>query len=306
MKYAAVGLLFLALGYFFHRNQVRDVGSEKLFPKHEVVTITLNDGTVETLDVNSSKKIKSPRGKVVGNQNGSKLTYHGIDMDGENTNAEKLVYNTLEVPYGKRFDVVLSDGTHIFLNSGTTFRYPVKFLKGLDRNVYLTGEAYFDVKADKDHPFIVHADALDIQVLGTRFNVSHYPEDTTVNTVLVEGAVELSQDGDAESGRGTLLSSGFKAEWRKAGNDIAVESVDTAIYTAWLQGRLVFRNTPFRKIRQALERKYNVTIDNDNKNLDAQLFDATFDIETIEEVLESFATSYAIYYNIDNNKVIIE
>ena len=217
------------------------------------------------------------------------------------------MYNTLKVPYGKRFDVVLSDGTHVFLNSGTSLRYPVQFLKGFDRTVFLTGEAYFDVAKDKEHPFTVHADELDIEVLGTKFNVSHYPEDTNINTVLVEGSVELhTKEGDRQHKEGTLLKPGFKAEWRKAGNDIAIEKVDTEIYTAWVQGKLVFRNTPFRKIRQALERKYNVTIKNRNKDLDGQLFDATFDIETIEEVLESFNKSYAIKYRIEDNEVIIQ
>src|SRR5680860_157946 len=93
---------------------------------------------------------------------------------------------------------------------------------------------------------------------------------------------------------------------RKAGNDVAIEKVDTEIYTIWVQGQLVFRNTPFRKIRQALERKYNVTIKNRNTDLDEQLFDATFDIETIEEVLESFNKSYAIDYKIEDNEVIIQ
>ncbi len=308
MKYAAVGLVFLALGYFVQRNQMKCNSPGKLVPKEETITITLDNGTIEALDPLANRTVKDAHGNIIGNQDRSKLTYReAVAPIAKGNVPQKLVYNTLKVPYGKRFDVVLSDGTHVFLNSGSSLRYPVKFLKGLDRTVFLTGEAYFDVSKDKEHPFTVHADELDIEVLGTKFNVSHYPEDGNINTVLVEGLVELHKKGkEEESAGGTLLNPGFKAEWRKAGNDIAIEKIDTDIYTAWVQGKLVFRNTPFRQIRRALERRYNVTIKNKNRDLDEQVFDATFDIETIEEVLESFNKSYAIEYRIEDNEVIIQ
>ena len=307
-KYAAVGIMFLALGHFFHENQSWEQDCGKLVPKEEAVTITMDNGAIEILNPETSKSVKNSKGKIVGNQNGTKLTYHGDnDPDSDDADTETWVFNTLKVPYGKRFDVVLSDGTRVFLNSGSSLRYPVQFLKGFDRSVFLIGEAFFDVAKDKEHPFTVHADDLDIKVLGTKFNLSHYPEDRNINTVLVEGSVELHKKGkEEESAGGTLLKPGFKAEWRKTGNFFAIENVDTDIYTAWLQGRLVFRNTSFRQIRQALERRYNVTIKNKNKDLDEQVFDATFDIETIEEVLESFNKSYAIEYRIKDNQVIIQ
>jgi ferric-dicitrate binding protein FerR (iron transport regulator) len=171
----------------------------------------------------------------------------------------------------------------------------------------LTGEAYFEVTKDQEHPFIVNTDDIDVKVLGTKFNVSHYPEDTSISTVLVEGSVELHEwdDSGKDISDPVLLKPGFMAEWNKPDRLMSVENVDTRIYTAWVQGKMIFRNTTFRKIRQALERKYNVTIINNNTDLDDQLFDATFDIETIEQVLQSFNKSYAINYKIENNKVII-
>ncbi len=306
MKYAAVGLVFLVLGYFFQQNQGNHTG--KLVPNEEAITIILDNGTIKTLDPLMVRDVKDAYGNIIGNQHRSKLTYiESADSIAKDPPIKELVYNTLKVPYGKRFDVVLSDGTHVFLNSGSSLRYPVQFLKGFDRTVFLTGEAYFDVARDKKHPFTVYADELNIKVLGTKFNVSHYPEDKNINTVLVEGSVEIhTKVKGGEYKEGTLLEPGFKAEWEKAGNDITIENVDTEIYTAWVQGKLIFRNTSFLKIRQALERKYNVRIKNWNKDLDQQLFDATFDIETIEEVLESFSKSYAIKYKIEDNEVIIQ
>lgn len=301
LKYAAVGLLFLAIGHLYQQEYFSTEQKETLVPNEELITIELDNGKVETIDVTGNKKVRSADGKVIGTQKQSQLVYSGAE------NVNELVFNTLKVPYGKRFDVVLSDGTHVFLNSGSSLRYPIKFLTGSERTVFLMGEAYFDVAKDEDHPFIVNTDNIDIRVLGTQFNVSYYSEDPSINTVLVEGSVELKEDNGqgGETAASTLLKPGFMAEWNKTNREMSVENVDTRIYTAWLQGKLIFRNTTFRKIRQALERKYNITIINKNPNLDDQLFDATFDIETIEQVLESFNKSYAIDYKITDNKVII-
>ncbi|NAS12297.1 FecR family protein [Poritiphilus flavus] len=303
IKYAAALTLLLTIGYFFNKqNQTEDIISNRLVPKVEQVTITLDDGTVKELTPTENKKIRKADGTVVGSQEHSKLTYS------KGTKTEELVYNTLHVPHGKRFDVVLSDGTHIFLNSGTTLRYPIAFVDKQPRTVFLNGEAYFDVAKNTEHPFVVNANGIDVQVLGTKFNVSNYAEEMGINTVLVEGSVELQRKDElhAKEKKPLLLTPGFMAHWDRASNEIGVENVDTRLYTAWIEGKLVFRNTSFLKIRHTLERKYSVTIKNRNKELDEQLFDATFDIETIDEVLESFSKSFAIDYSIIDNEVIIE
>mgnify|MGYP003663535376 FL=1 len=256
---------------------------------------------METLKTDGNREVKDEEGNIIGTQNNTQLSYTAKAED------QKLIYNTLNVPYGKKFDVVLSDGTHVYLNSGTSLRFPVAFIKGASRKVFLTGEAYFDVKEDKKHPFVVNANEIDIQVLGTKFNVSHYPEDANINTVLVEGAVELLRTEEGTSDLESVkLKPGNKAEWHKNSNEISVSNVDTGLYTAWVKGKLVFRNTSFKQIREALQRHYNVNIINNNSHLEEQLFDATFDIETIDEVLESFNKSWAIDYTILDNEVIIK
>ncbi|MDF0718134.1 DUF4974 domain-containing protein [Muricauda sp. 334s03] len=303
LKYAAVLTLFLSLGYLYHQQgQIDHLEKNTLVPKVESVTITLDDGTIEELVPTENKKIRNANGTLIGSQDHSKLTYSKA------TKAEELVHNTLYVPHGKRFDVVLSDGTHIFLNSGTTLRYPIAFVEKEHRTVFLNGEAYFDVAKNAEHPFVVNVNGLIVKVLGTKFNVSNYVEDAGINTVLVEGSVELYKNDTQHGNDGSplLLKPGFMARWDRASNEIGVENVDTRLYTAWIDGKLVFRNTSFRKIRHTLERKYSVTIKNRNSELDEQLFDATFDIETIDEVLESFSKSFAIDYYIKDNEVIIE
>ncbi len=308
LKYAAVITVSIGVSYLYQKSNSKSpspievVEETILIPKEEAITIQLDDGTIKTINANEETEIRDSKGNLVGSLSKSKVVYSVT------SNIEKLVYNTIKVPFGKRFDVILSDGTHVFLNAGTSLRYPVKFIEGLQRDVYLKGEAYFNVTENKEHPFIVHADKMNVEVLGTEFNISHYSEDQIINTVLVEGSVQIYSDSknSKNTGDSIRLKPGFKAEWNKSRREIEVDNVDTRIYTAWIEGKLIFRNATFLQIRNRLERHYNVTIKNGNVDLDAQLFDATFDIETIDEVLETLSKSYAIEYNIVNNEVLIK
>jgi len=211
----------------------------------------------------------------------------------------------LTVPYGKRFDIVLSDSTQVHLNAGTSIKYPVKFIKGKDREVHLTGEAFFEVAKDAGHPFIVNANGLNIRVLGTKFNVSAYPEDSTTKTMLVEGSVGLYQDIAYNPEKTTFLKPGHLASLNKANKDISVERAEISLYTGWMKGNLIFRHVPFKNIIKKLERHYNVVITNHNKALGNELFTASFDNATLEQVLETFQNNYGLEYRIEKDEIII-
>ena len=245
------------------------------------------------------RSLTNPAGEIISFQKGTRLQYNSIAQ------VQTLTYNTLTVPYGKRFEVVLSDGTHVFLNSGTSLRYPVNFIKGQNREVFLKGEAYFNVTEDTKHPFIVNSGPLRTQVLGTQFNISSYSEDESILTVLVEGSVKVYSEIAEETGKEAILQPGQKAAWSRSTKNIVVNEADIELHTAWIDGRIVFRKLPFSSILKKLERHYNVTIVNHNKALDSEMFRASFDIETIEEVMESFNRNYNIDYTIKNNQIII-
>lgn len=143
----------------------------------------MDDGSVKIINDANEAQIVNSNGSVIGIQKGNKMVYDGISASNE------LVYNELKVPYGKRFDIVLSDGTNVSLNAGTTIKYPVKFLPGKEREVYLMGgEAFFNVVKDTKHPFRVNAQELNVEVLGTKFNMAVYSEDESSDIVLVEGS----------------------------------------------------------------------------------------------------------------------
>ena len=261
----------------------------------------MSDGSVKVIDEKGDFKIKDRDGNELGTQNGNAIIYN------DKVKIEKLVYNTLTVPYGKRFTLKLSDGTKVNLNAGTSLRYPVKFIEGQNRQVFVeTGEAYFNVTKDAKHPFIVSNNKVNIRVLGTQFNVSSYPEDINVSTVLVEGSVSLYNSGDVyKTENATLLKPGYLADWDKRNKSIKIEKADIEVHTAWINGRIILKHMKFGNIIKKLERHYNVKIKNNNKSLEEELITATFDIETIEQVFELINELHPIAYKIINNQIII-
>ena len=310
-KYAAVFIVALGMLYFYKTNtsvktiETKDntIVDTKPINNSGEITLSLANGNVEVISENGERKVYDTDGKLVGVQKGNQLNY----AQNKGKTLDKLVYNELTVPFGKRFDLVLSDGTNVKLNAGTSIKYPVQFIKGKDRKVFIKGEAYFDVTKDKDHPFIVNANNINVEVLGTEFNMSFYPEDNDINTVLVEGSVKLYEsDKENSVKKPTILRPGYKAAWSKNKEKMSINKVDVNTYTAWKDGNLIFKNTSFNNILKKLERKFNIVIDNKNAFLDKQIYTAYFlDNESIENILEYFSEDTAFNYTIDNNKITI-
>jgi transmembrane sensor len=296
---AASIIVLLSIGWAYQKNIFKTENTSIIDPN--AITLQLANGEIQVISSNKKSQVTDSDGNVVGNQNGNKIVY-----DTE-TSVEKLVYNTLKIPYGKRFELQLSDGTVVHLNSGTTLKYPVKFIAGENRQVFLDGEAFFDVTKDKKHPFIVNADNLNVRVLGTHFNVSSYPEDAQTDVVLVEGSVGLYSGNETfDATKNTVLKPGFKGSFNKNNRSIATKAVNTSVYTSWMQGRLTFRNMSFRDISKKLERHYNVTIETQNKKLADEKFYASFGDEPIEKVLSYFNDIHGINYVIKNNEIVIK
>ena len=299
-KYAAlfigvIGLLFFYRNGFFE-NKTSKTG---ISTSEENITLTLENGDLEVIRDKAEKSITDDRGETIGVQKGSKLVYtEGI------TNNNNPVYNELKVPYGKRFELVLSDKTRVYLNAGSSLRYPIKFIENRKRQVFLKGEAYFSVTENKEHPFLVNADQIDIEVLGTEFNISVYPEDVEIRTVLVEGMVKVSES-DLEQ-YNTLLEPGHLAAFSRENGTMDITKVDTSLYTAWKDGILLFRNTPFSSIKKKLERHFNISIVNNYEFLDDQIYTASFyKEEDVEQILKVFKEDTPFEYRMENKTIII-
>jgi transmembrane sensor len=168
--------------------------------------------------------------------------------------AKGPLYNTITTPRGGQYQVTLADGTKVWLNAESSLRFPTAFT-GKDREVELTGEAYFEVKADKDKPFLVQAGQTETRVLGTNFNIMAYSDEGAVKTTLLEGAVSM--------GLGThsaLLQPGQQGQYDDGKNIIATRAVNTRAVVAWKDGYYFFDRTPVKSVMRQIARWYDVTI----------------------------------------------
>lgn len=298
-KYAAILVVMLGAFYFYNNSDFSGSKENVIIPKENDIVLQSSDQSEETIDISEAKDITDQFGRIIGKQEKNKLVYFRAFSEGQ------LVYNTLMVPYGKTFEVQLSDGTVVYLNSGTSLKYPVQFLKNKRRQVFLKGEGYFKVAKDKKHPFTVNTEDINVEVLGTQFNVSNYIEDLRTDIVLVEGKVSLYR-GNKSAENQVFLVPGLRGSNAKGQQKITTEAVNTDYYTAWIKGSLVFKNASFATIIKKLERRYSVTFINENKILGKEIFNARFDNEPIEVVLKYFSDSYAINYNINEDQITIK
>lgn len=298
-KYAAILILVLGGFYFYKNSNLTQSKQNVVIPREDEIVLQIGNESGQTIDPADARNVTDKFGNIIGKQEKNRLVYSGTNTNG------KLVYNTIKIPYGKKFEVQLSDGTLVHLNAGTTLQYPLQFVKGQNRQVYLIGEAYFEVAKDKAHPFTVNTQEVNVEVLGTKFNVNTYTENTTTDIVLVEGKVSLYKYQKTDHNQ-VYLKPGIKGSNIKGQPGITTEQVNTDYYTAWVKGSLVFKNASFDDIIRRLERQYNVTFINRNKMLGKEIFNARFDNEPIEAVLKYFSDSYAIDYIIDRDKITIK
>ncbi|MFL2606679.1 MAG: FecR family protein [Candidatus Marisimplicoccus sp.] len=220
-------------------------------------------------------------------------------------NLETFVKNTIDVPYGKRFKLNLSDGTMVYLNSGSSFTYPVSFIDGIDREVFLSGEAFFDVSSDSLNTFKVVSTGSYVEVYGTKFNFKDYQEDNFSEVILTEGS--LGVKNTISNSETIVLRPGDKAKVNYAGEGVEIKEVNTMLYTSWIDGRIIFRDENINNMITKLERIYDVIIINNNDKLNDEYINATIltETESIENVLDYLEEIYNLNYKIINNKIII-
>ncbi len=200
--------------------------------------------------------------------------------------ANEEAYSTMAVPYGRRAEIVLPDGTKVWLNSGTQITYPNAF-KGDKREVFIQGEAYFEVAHNKEKPFHVYAKNVDVKVLGTSFNVRAYPDEKQLKTTLVEGSVALSYGANMENA--VKLTPGKMAVY-ETDKKIVVANTNLEAHTSWHLGYLYLKNEPLPDLLKTLERYYNVSIHLADNGEEERSFSGRLGLQQdIKEVMEIIA-----------------
>ncbi|MBE9509577.1 MAG: DUF4974 domain-containing protein [Bacteroidetes bacterium] len=216
-----------------------------------------------------------------------------------NLSKEEGLYTEINVAYGSKLRTELPDGTVVWLNSGSTLKYPQSFSKR-NRQAILSGEAYFDVTPDRLHPFVVKTEALDLKVLGTQLNVMAYPDENYVLTTLEKGRISIERPNAGKKiSRFCFLEPGEHAVFQKKSGAIRRFMTDTDKYTSWKEGKLIFRNDPLALVIKRLERWYNTDIEiAGDKNLPETPYTMTIEDETITQVLEYLSVASPISWEI--------
>lgn len=212
-------------------------------PGHNKATLILADGTVVPLDSAGEQQIG--RGIL---QSKGQLRYTAEAKSGS------IQFNTLATPRGGQFRLTLPDGSRVWLNSASSLRYPTAF-NGGQRVVELKGQGYFEIAQAPSQPFIVKVNSMEVQVLGTRFDVMAYPDENVVNTTLLNGAVQVKNAGATR-----LLRPGQQAVLNGGNNHITIQQADTTKVIAWKNGLFLFDNMDLQTILREVSRWYNVEV----------------------------------------------
>ncbi len=203
----------------------------------------------------------------------------------------EFVSQKITVPSGIRSQIVLPDSTHVWLNSGSSIRYNIPFAKGV-REVNLSGEGYFEVTHDPDHPFSVHTNKGWVKVLGTAFNIKSYEEEPEVEVALMEGKLSFTADNEGKTNE-VILRPGERAVFEKnKGIIIHREPLDK--YIAWRYEKLVFDETPMEEVARCLERWFGVKVVLTDPRLKNYRFTTTFENQSLQQVLELLELSSPI------------
>ncbi|RKR83376.1 FecR family protein [Mucilaginibacter gracilis] len=216
---------------------------------------------------------------------------------------QALKLATASTHAGEMKIITLSDGSRITLNNQTSIKYPEEFNQNT-REVFLTGEAFFEVKHDANKPFRVHTDKLAVQVLGTSFNIQAYPDESGLDVAVASGKVGVFANG-ARDGKTYMLLPGQQLSYNRKNLAFSPSTIATAAIIAWQKGTLVFKNEKLEAIARRLERFYGVKIRFKNKKLMATELSLKANNLSLESVMKALGSAGEFNYSIKNKQVLI-
>ncbi len=255
IKYAAIlALPIMVASFFLYRSFNYDdptstfIELEMQISELKESSLITDEGEVVSLQLKNNETVVEIDGTEI-HKKDSTLLYNA-----RKKKVEEVKYNSLVTPRSKVYSVVLADGTKVWLNASSAIKYPVYFT-GKTRKVFLIGEAYFEVKRDTTHPFIVSTNKMEVEVLGTSFNVMAYPEDKVAETTLVSGKVNVKTDANE-----LILEPGMTAQLNKTNNLLNQTKTDTELITSWRFGKYIFKYENLESVMAKLSRWYNVDV----------------------------------------------
>ena len=304
IPYAAAILLFCLLSLFLYykftpkqtgqivdnlpdTNEIRNI-----LPGGNKAILTLSNGQI--IDLNNS-------------QNGALVTQSNIKIEKsngllsyspENDQTSQMLFNTVSTPNGGQYQLILSDGTKVWLNAASSLRYPVSF-KANERRVELTGEAYFEVTSNKKKPFRVFSKDMEVTVLGTHFNINAYSNEASAQTTLLEGSVRVNVQNNV-----SLLKPGQQARVFPSHDIKVINDVETEAVIAWKNEKFQFVRADIKTVMRQIERWYDVTVEYD-ANISTHFGGSISRNVNLDQVLNILQQTDKVKFEVKGNKVIV-
>ncbi|MEO6707575.1 MAG: FecR domain-containing protein, partial [Ginsengibacter sp.] len=306
---AASVLIVLVAGISFlyiNRNENRQIPGNvtkitilknDIAPGGNKAVLTLSNGSSIVLD-NAQNGTLTQQGnaKVVKLDNG-KLVY----QKDENTNAVAVQYNTITTPRGGQYQLVLSDGSKVWLNASSSIRFPTAFT-GRERDVEIIGEVYFEVAHNVEMPFHVKVNGMDVAVLGTHFNINAYDDEDVTKTTLLEGSIKVSKGN-----KNTLITPGEQAQIADKNDKIEIKkNVDLEEIVAWKNGKFIFQDVDIHSIMRQLERWYNITVSYEGNMPNEEFVGVISRDVNISQILNMLERTGTVKFKIEGRKIIVK
>lgn len=306
LRYSSVAVLILGITItsliYFRHNQFQNYFSEfDLSAETDVACLVLGDGsTIDLTDHSVVSYAMAGKELLI-----DSVPYKQIEL-AENTSKnkhEKL--NQLIVPNGKRSFINLPDGSKVWLNSGSRLVYPDSFEGKKNRELALQGEAFFEVHANKQQPFIVHTDALDVVATGTRFNVKAYENESEIETVLAEGKVDVLTTGFNLFGANKeSLNPNQKLVFTRGSSEMKLAVANVEHATSWIDGFLVFEREPLESVLQRVARYYNVHFHLDDEKVSTYTISGKLYLkDSINTILRIIADIVPVNYTLNESEI---
>lgn len=305
----AAVILIIITGLFYY-SQIehftpteQQAHSQTIIPGGNKAFLTLADGTRISLTDATNGDIAKQAGVTI-----SKTTDGQLIYTAHNTVEQSDTYNTIETPNGGQYQLLLPDGTTVWLNASSSLKYPTNFAIKGQRRVELTGEAYFEVAKDKKRPFIVTTNNIseklkeqEVEVLGTHFNINAYNDDNTIKTTLLEGSVRVKSSPSLV----IILNPGQQSI--NNGNDLKIADVNTEYAVAWKDGYFRFNDKTLEMAMKEISRWYNVNVSYKNKALKNEPLAGTISkYSSIGQVLKKMELTGAFHFTVKAREIMVE
>ncbi len=300
-------VLVAGLSYLYiSRNENKEIPGN--FAKNKIIknditpggnkaVLTLANGSAIVLDSAQNGTLTQQGNVKVIKLDSGKLIY----QKDENTNVATVQYNTITTPRGGQYQLVLADGSKVWLNAASSIRFPTTFT-GKERDVQITGEAYFEVTHNSEIPFHVKANNMDVAVLGTHFNINAYDDEGVMKTTLLEGSVKVS-----EGNKSVTIVPGEQALIAHHTDKIDIKTnVDLEEVVAWKNGKFIFQDADIQSIMRQLERWYNITVNYQGNIPNEQFVGVIPRNVNISQILNMLEKTGAVKFEIDGRKIIVK